>query len=92
LRDAPERFEALTGKGAILASRQEREARSRVVAAQASLGGIAESYLKIVCGIRQTMQQRHDHVQWASEEVPRLGNQLMRALDRGDVLAPGLKG
>ena len=53
---------------------------------------IAESYLKIVHGIRQTMQQhRHDEVRRASTEVPRPSGQLMSALDRGDVLSPDLK-
>ncbi|MFZ1812826.1 MAG: hypothetical protein WAU16_00095, partial [Rhizobiaceae bacterium] len=62
------------------------------VAAQSALRGIAESYLKIVHGIRQTMQQhRHDEVRRASVEVPRPSDQLMSALDRGDVLSPDLK-
>ncbi|MEQ8933919.1 MAG: Fic family protein [Zhengella sp.] len=92
LRDAPERFGPLAGKGAILASRQEREAHRNAVAAQSALRGIAESYLKIVHGIRQTMQQhRHDEVRRASVEVPRPSDQLMSALDRGDVLSPDLK-
>lgn len=92
LRDAPERFGPLAGRDAILASRQEREAHSRAVAAQPSLRGIAENYLRIVHGIRQTMQQqRHDEVRRASVEVPRPSDQLMSALDRGDVLSPDLK-
>ncbi|MBL8580413.1 MAG: Fic family protein [Mesorhizobium sp.] len=92
LQDGPERFGPLAGKGAILASRQEREAHRQAIAAQRSLRGIAESYPKIVHGIRQTMQQhRHDQVRRASTEVPRPSGQLMSALDRGDVLSPELK-
>ncbi len=92
LRDAPERFGPLAGKDAILASRQDREAHRQAIAAQAGLRGIAESYLKIVHGIRHTVQQqRHDQVRRASVEVPRPSDQLMSALDRGDVLSPELK-
>jgi fido (protein-threonine AMPylation protein) len=92
LRDAPERFGPLAGKGTILASRQEREAHRRAVAAQPGLRGIAESYLRIVHGIRQSVQQqRHDQVRRASVEVPRPSGQLMTALHRGDVLSPELK-
>jgi len=92
LRDAPENFGPLAGKGAILASRQEREAHRKAVAAQPGLRGLAESYLKIVHGIRKTMQQlRHDQVRRASTEVPRPSGQLMSALDQGDVLSPDLK-
>ena len=92
LRDAPERFGPLAGKDAIFASRQEREAHRQAIAAQPNLRGIAESYLKIVHGIRQTMQQqRHDQVRRASTEVPRPSDQLLSALDRGDALSPDLK-
>ncbi|SDG99553.1 Fic family protein [Pelagibacterium luteolum] len=92
LRDAPERFGPLTGRDAILASRQEREAHRKAIAAQPSLRGFAESYLKIVHGIRQTMlQHRHDEVRRASVEIPRPSVELMSALDRGDVLSPDLK-
>lgn len=92
LRDAPERFGQLAGRNAVLASRQEREAHRQAIATQPTLCGIAESYLKIVHGIRQTMQQqRHDQVRRASTEVPRPSDQLMSALDRGDVLSPELK-
>ena len=92
LRDAPERFGPLAGKDAIFASRQDREAHRQAIAAQVGLRGIAESYLKIVHGIRQTMQQqRHDQMRRASTEVPRPSDQLMSALDQGDVLSPDLK-
>ncbi len=92
LRDAPERFGPLAGRDAILASRQEREAHRKAIAAQPSLRGIAESYLKIVHGVRQTMRQyRHDEVRRASVEIPRPSAELMSALDRGDVLSPDLK-
>lgn len=92
LRDAPERFGPLAGRNAVLASRQEREAHRQAIAAQPSLRGVAESYLKIVHGIRQTMQQqRYDQVRRANVEVPRPSDQLMSALDRGDALSPDLK-
>jgi fido (protein-threonine AMPylation protein) len=92
LRDAPERFGPIAGKDAILASRQDREAHRQAIAAQVGLRGIAESYLKIVHGIRQTMQQqRHDQMRRARTEVLRPSDQLMSALDRGDVLSPDLK-
>lgn len=92
LRDAPERFGPLAGKDAILSSRQDREAHQQAMAAQVGLRGIGESYLKIVHGIRQTMQQqRHDQMRRARTEVPRPSDQLLSALDRGDVLSPDLK-
>ena len=92
LRDAPERFGPLAGRDAILASRQEREAHRQAIAAKRTLRGIAESYLKIVYGIRQTMQQqRHDEVRRASVEVRRPSGELLSAIDRGDALSPELK-
>ena len=92
LRDAPQRFGPLAGKDAIFASHQDREALRQSIASQVGLGRIAESYLKIVHGIRQTMQQqRHDQVRRASTQIPRPSDQFMSTLDRGDVLAPDLK-
>ncbi|WP_404406861.1 Fic/DOC family protein [Pelagibacterium halotolerans] len=68
------------------------ELRSGPGPSAARLGAAADSYIRIVHGIRQTMQQqRHDQAQRAGVEVRRPSAQLMAALDRGDVLSGDLK-
>jgi cell filamentation protein len=81
LKDGPEKFGKLAGRGGITSSREERLARRNALAGTVNLRAIVETHINVVHGIRKTMaQERRAVVDQARVEVSAPSQSLMKAI------------
>nr|BAH89322.1 cell filamentation protein [uncultured bacterium]BAH89385.1 cell filamentation protein [uncultured bacterium]BAH89493.1 cell filamentation protein [uncultured bacterium]BAH89688.1 cell filamentation protein [uncultured bacterium]BAH89933.1 cell filamentation protein [uncultured bacterium] len=88
----PEAYGPYKGAGGVFSSREERMDYRRAIAGRTGLRGVADDYISLVHGIRQTLaQEKHELAERGKVEIAQPSAALMSAIEKKQPLSDDQK-